>query len=461
MASVQAGRQTLDWPNQPLPFKIYTSLALDATLPLPATFDVTRAPSGEVDLDAIARLVYFSNGVTRVLRGMAFRAAACTGAMFHIELYVVTAGLPDLEAGVYHYGAHDHALRQLRRGDFRRRLVEATGNEPAIADAPLALIVTSTWWRNAWKYEARAYRHAFWDGGTVLANLLSVASARSIPAHVVVGFADSDVNALVDVSPSDEAAIALVAVGAGASAPMRSPPVPPLQLSTRPLSPRTLDYPEIISAHAASSLASGAEAAAWRTAFPQDLSRLRPVEREGQSVEPVESVILRRGSSRRFSHAPISRATFDALLAAATAPVSIDAHVATDLYLIVNAVEDLAPGAYVLDRAAPGLVLLRPGNFRDMATYLDLGQPLAGDAAFNAYWLVDLDALDDRAYRAAQLTASIEGGQLYLAAYRAHLGATGLTFFDDDVTRFFEPYVQGKSVMFLTAVGHSMKRPKV
>ena len=27
--------------------------------------------------------------------------------------------LPDLEAGVYHYAAQDHALRQLRRGDLR------------------------------------------------------------------------------------------------------------------------------------------------------------------------------------------------------------------------------------------------------------------------------------------------------------------------------------------------------
>src|SRR5579871_6571603 len=59
LASVQAGRQTLDWPNQPLPFKIYTSPGLDA-IPLPLTFDVTHPPSREVDLGAIARLAYFS-----------------------------------------------------------------------------------------------------------------------------------------------------------------------------------------------------------------------------------------------------------------------------------------------------------------------------------------------------------------------------------------------------------------
>jgi nitroreductase len=183
----------------------------------------------------------------------------------------------------------------------------------------------------------------------------------------------------------------------------------------------------------------------------------RLVERD---VEPVEAVILRRGSSRRFSHAPIARTTFDTLLAATTAPISTDALVATDLYPIVNAVEDLAPGAYVFDRATLRLVLLRAGNFRDEATYLDLGQPLAGDAAFNAYWLVSLEGLDARGYRAAQFAAAIEAGQLYLAAYRQGLGATGLTFFDDDVTRFYEPHAAGKSVMFLTAVGRPATRPK-
>jgi SagB-type dehydrogenase family enzyme len=448
---VQSAQQTLDWPNQPLPFKIYTSLE---PTPLPLTFDVSSSPAGEVDLDAIARLAYFSNGVTRVLRGMAFRAAACTGALFHIELYLVAGGLRDLEAGVYHYGAHDNGLRQLRRGDFRQRLVDATGSEPGIAAAPLVVILTSTWWRNAWKYAARAYRHAFWDSGTILTNLLAVAAGQGIPAHVVVGFADGDTNALLDVDPAREAAIALVAIGSGASAPPLSPAVSPLHLPTRALSAHEVDYPQITLAHAVSSLPSGASSAIWRSAFPP--SATPPTVRH--EAEPVEAVILRRGSSRRFSHAGVSAAAFQSLLAAATAPVPMDAPVTTDLYLIVNAVEGIVPGAYLFDRASNQAVLLRSGEFRREATYLDLGQSLGGDAAFDAYWLVNLDALDDRGYRAAQLSAAIEGGQLYLAAYRQALGATGLTFFDDDVTHFFEPHAAGKSVMFLTAVGHPLTR---
>ena len=59
----------------------------------------------------------------------------------------------------------------------------------------------------------------------------------------------------------------------------------------------------------------------------------------------------------------------------------------------------------------------------------------------------------NRGYRAAQLEAAIEGGKAYLAAYALGIGATGLTFFDDDVTRFFSPHAAAKSVMFLVACG--------
>ena len=57
---------------------------------------------------------------------------------------------------------------------------------------------------------------------------------------------------------------------------------------------------------------------------------------------------------------------------------------------------------------------------------------------------------------AAQLEAAIEGGNL--AAYALRLGATGLTFFDDDVTRFSSPHAAGKNVMFLMAFGHPERR---
>jgi len=93
---------------------------------------------------------------------------------------------------------------------------------------------------------------------------------------------------------------------------------------------------------------------------------------------------------------------------------------------------------------------------------VDFDGPLGpAAAAVNIFFLADLRPIlqrfGNRGYRAVQLEAGILGGKLYLAAYAQRLGATGLTFFDDDVTRFFSPHAEGKSAIFLVALGHSAK----
>src|SRR5919198_2099976 len=337
LQSLRASPHVLDWANQPLPYKIYASVE---PLPLPTDFppssmsalDAIAAP-GQVpsderipDLSLLARLCFFSNGITRRWRRgpgeIAFRAAACTGAPYHIELSRVCGDVPGLSAGIYHFGAHDNSRRRLRNGDFRRVLVEATGAKPSIAHAPVIAICTSTFWRNAWKYRARAYRHTFWDNGTILANLLAVAAASAVPATLVLGFADEPVNRLLDVDPQHEAAISLVALGHTRHTLPDAPPVAPLELPTVPLSQREVDYPDIHAMHAASSLASGDEAAAWRGSPPHQAlppatgtrTPLRPLEPGDLPTDPLETVIRRRGSTRRFAHAPITHEQLSTML---------------------------------------------------------------------------------------------------------------------------------------------------
>jgi SagB-type dehydrogenase family enzyme len=486
--SVRLSRHYLDFANQPLPYKIYETLE---PIPLPREFPPApvaaldalaggaggAADKAALDLATLARLCLFSNGVTKVLRTfggeLAFRAAACTGALYHIEHYLACADLADLPAGLYHYAAHDHSLRRLRAGDIRAALVAATGDEPAVAAAPVVMVQTSTFWRNAWKYQERAYRHSFWDGGTVLANLLAVAAALGLPARLVLGFADAPVNELLDIDPEKEAAISLVALGGGAPPPP-APPVDRLGLATTPLSRWEVDYPAIPVMHAASSLGSGAEAAAWRGAAavptrppPDALVPLRPSEAAALPDDPVEGVIRRRGSSRAFTRDPIGFDQLSTLLDRAVRPppadfLEPDGNPLCDLYLIANAVEGLDAGTYVYHGERGGLERLRLGDFREAAGDLDLGQELAADAAVNFYFLADLEPVlarfGNRGYRAAQLAAAILAGKLYLASYALRLGATGLTFFDDDVTAFFSPHAAGKSVLFLLAAGHKRRQ---
>jgi hypothetical protein len=99
---------TLDWENKPLLFKIYPTLEVTR---LPRDFRETGMPAlsaisavnnntkeeSAPDVDALARILFFSAGVTRSrkhdLGETFFRAAACTGALYEIELFVVCTDL--------------------------------------------------------------------------------------------------------------------------------------------------------------------------------------------------------------------------------------------------------------------------------------------------------------------------------------------------------------------------------
>jgi len=488
-ASVRANPHFLDWANQPRPFKIYPALKV---LGLPGEVRPTGVaalsaiaqsiPGGKnaaPDLEAIAQLLYLSAGHTRHRKypggEIYFRAAACTGALYEVELYLVCGDLANLEAGLYHFAPAEFGLRTLRVGDCRAVLAEATAADPAIAHAPAVIACTCIYWRNAWKYQARTYRHFGWDNGTVLANLLAVATALGLPAKVVCGFQDAEVNRLLDVDPQREVAFSLVALGHVSALPPQPPSeISPLGLETVPPSQREVDYPLMREMHAASSLHTADEVRRWRGGTPLTrflppggkVAEIQPLSDAEMPYDPIEQVILRRGSTRKFARDQISLAQLSTLLDRATRGVPADfldppGTQLNDLYLIVHAVEGLEPGAYVFHRDRGMLECLKLANLRAQAGHLGLDQELAADAAVDIFFLADLRPIlqrfGNRGYRAVQLESGVIGGKLYLGAYAQHLGATGLTFYDDEVTRFFSPHAADKSAIFFVAVGRSVK----
>ncbi len=108
------------------------------------------------------------------------------------------------------------------------------------------------------------------------------------------------------------------------------------------------------------------------------------------------------------------------------------------------------------------MILIKTGAFRRDAGYLCLEQALLAQAAAVIFLMADLvaatSALGARGYRAAQLEAGILGGRLYLAAYALTLGATGSTFYDEEVTAFFAPAAEETSPMLAIGAGDDARR---
>ncbi|HEY2383527.1 MAG TPA: SagB family peptide dehydrogenase [Terriglobia bacterium] len=463
--SLRSSPHYLDWANQPKTLKIYTTVE---PIPLPRDADLTgisalsaisstAPPAGGNPIPSLAdlgRLFYFSAGITKKKTYSGgetyFRAASCTGALYEIELYLVCGDLPGLNAGVYHFGPGDFALRLLRSGDYRG----VVGIQ-----APAVVVCTGTYWRNAWKYRARTYRHFGWDNGTIIANLLAMTAALQLPAEVHCEFIDGDVNRLLDIDINKEVAFSLVSIGhTDEPLPAASGEMPKLNLPTVALSEKEVDYPEMRAMHEASSIqevrVSDPLPAAKRPAGGRSQSMLKSL---SVSSDTIEQVILRRGSSRKFERKSMTREQLQTILVASTQGIPADFPALNDLYLIVNAVEGLESGSYFYQPGSHTLECLKAGNFRSNARYLGLGQELPGDAAVDVFFMADLhsvlDRFGNRGYRAVQLESGILGGKMYLAAYAQRLGATGLTFFDDDVTAFFSPHASGKSAIFLVAIG--------
>jgi SagB-type dehydrogenase family enzyme len=237
--SLMTSRHYLDVDNRPLPFKVYIELS---SLPLPLDFPqptlnaldsisriypqtsetaTTNSFPTVLDIKSVAEILFFSGGITREIKypfsTYYMRAASATGALYPIELYIICQDLRDLKAGVYHFGPADFTLNQIRTGDYRRELRAAAGDNQAISAAPIALIFTSVAWRNAWKYQARSYRHWFWDSGVIAANLLATTVSMALPTRLITGFVDDKVSRLLCLEDQREAAVAMAAIGVGLS----------------------------------------------------------------------------------------------------------------------------------------------------------------------------------------------------------------------------------------------------
>ena len=545
--SLMTLRHSLDFDNKPIPFKIYLelpSISLPGNFPTPevnaltcisgmlsqrssddmkglmtstttrsmdttTNTTTTAAPTSSTpnfNIENLAEILFFSAGITRELKypyGKYYmRAASATGALYPIELYVICDDIsPGLVAGAYHFSPSDFSLTLIRKGRYKRYLAtEATANNQDIANSAITIIFTSFAWRNAWKYQARSYRHWFWDSGVIAANLLATTHAIGLPTHIIMGFLDDKISQLLCLEDQREAAIAMAAIGLGhlkdtiTSSQQQSEvdrilhmPIPKIRALSKS---GEINYPEIWELNRASKLTTKQEIEEWISNARRDRQILSTTRHDSQEkgannhdnmiVNPnaleediknsrsLKETILWRGSSRRFARTDISFSALKTILYSSTTGVPIDifreGNSLIDVYFIANSVDGLTPGAYFYNRKTSAT---NPANYiekikeiassRNISGYLCLGQSLFSDASVVFFLMTDLQtvlrSLGNRGYRASQFEAGIIAGKIYLAAYALGLGASGSTFFDDAVTEFFSPHSSNRSTMIAVGVG--------
>ena len=260
--SLRRTQHYLDWANMPDPFRHYQGvpvLDLPADPPAPpiASLAVLEGKVGSTSAtdgaNFLSQLLFYSASISASKRvpstgyTYALRVNPSSGNLHPTEFHFSTRGLVDWPDGLYHYRPSSHIAEQRAIGNFAGKLVDT--------DAPLVFLLTTIAWREAWKYQNRAYRYCLHDIGHAWQSLVLAARSIGCESFTLGNFSDDRVAEVGLLSP-DEWPMLIVELH-GPSIPVRTlDPVETIPLAGQPnrLSEGQVPFPLIEKIHAATKL---------------------------------------------------------------------------------------------------------------------------------------------------------------------------------------------------------------
>jgi len=173
----------------------------------------------------LSSLLHFAVGTTDFASGYGYsrwplRTFPSSGGLQVPEIYVAVRDVTALDPGLYHYRHVEHELALLRPGAHNDLLAAIGIGQPYIASAPVVVLISGYYARASWKYGERAFRYMCMDVGFAAQNLYLVGEALDLAVCAIAGFIDDALERMLDVDPSSELPMLMVAVGP--SAPSRS-----------------------------------------------------------------------------------------------------------------------------------------------------------------------------------------------------------------------------------------------
>jgi SagB-type dehydrogenase family enzyme len=169
----------LDWANQPNPFRFYEGVT-PVRLPL-----LQKDPPGEhralyerrgnafqdFTRETLGAFLELSLGLSawKSIPGStwALRMNPSSGNLHPTEAHLILPALPGVPGGVFHYNSYLHALEPRARVS---NILWQEIKEHLHADG-FVVVLSSLFWREAWKYGERAFRYCQHDVGHALAAL--------------------------------------------------------------------------------------------------------------------------------------------------------------------------------------------------------------------------------------------------------------------------------------------------
>ncbi len=488
---------SLDWNNQPAPYKTYPELS-SVALPEPrdlyslslldACRYAGREHSGSIfGINDLTRILMLACGLTARARhpekDFYFRSAPSAGALYPNELYLVWPGSSELSAGLYHFGVHNRRLTYLRTAN------SAVPRKPGVEGHPAPtlplFIVSGIFFRSAWKYRSRAYRYILLDAGHLFENLCLAVSAAGFCAEPGLCFDDGQLNQFLGVDPKREGALGWISlggtsVGTDISLWFGAAELPAKVSNASRVAGKEAYYEDILDIHRSGCASSGPSDSQCPGKHRETVDPIACSEVKPSLWEPLASVahpdqiakapvmnyaeaVIRRRSRRSFAKQPLKREQFAYLLELlcrsgtepANSPVQYGQGVVCGC--LVGSVENVPPGFYLLDRKNRRFGCVFKGDHRREMAAVCLNQRWLSDAAVQLVFLGDLAGVDQvrgaRGYRYAMITAGRLGHAVYLGATALGLGCCGIGAFYDEEARGLLGLNPGCAMLYMAAVG--------
>lgn len=162
-----------------------------------------------LSLSDVAQILWAAQGITSP-RG--FRTAPSAGALYPLEIALVSGRVGGLPPGVYKYKPSTHELIKLFEGDRRAELASAALGQSWVKDAPASIVISAVYARTTGRYRERGIRYVHMEAGHAAQNVCLQAVGLGLGTVVVGAFADGDVKRLLQM-PEAEEPLAIIPIG--------------------------------------------------------------------------------------------------------------------------------------------------------------------------------------------------------------------------------------------------------
>ncbi|MFI9173129.1 SagB family peptide dehydrogenase [Streptomyces lincolnensis] len=412
------------------------------------------------------------------------RGTASGGGLYPVSLYWVSGASGPLTPGVYHYSTWHHAMQRLLTGDVGAEVRAALDLPGLDADIDQYLVLGIKFWQSSFKYNNFSYHATTMDIGTLTQTWRMWARAQGLDIAPAFWFDEARLSRLLGVDGDTEGIFAVVPLpwrrdGRRPAAAPHGEHAPAVRLVDQERSREVLSFELLRKVHAdtletATERPAPGQLTAVAAHPPRDTGTvpLPPPRPLGATVRGA--LRARRSSFGQFlGETPLAGEELSAILGAAAAGGRLpcdapDAAAGLDLakvYVFVNHVSGVEPGAYEYDPEGRTLRAVAPGPH---GTFLQRNYFLANYNVEQAAAVVVptvragelIDEVGGRGFRVSNAVTGAVAQAVYTACGALGVGCGAALGFDN-VSYIEELGLDGTGEvpLLIVMVGHERPAP--